>query len=257
MINFLNQNMLLHPKYYFLQSEIKKIIANFDAVGTYVVEGGRNTIKKVKTTTIEVNIKSYKIPKWFNAIAYAYFRKSKAERSFTYASKLIDMGIRTPFPIAYIEEKNWLGLQKSFYICEHFNFDFEYREVVDTPVYENRDEIIKQFTEFSFKLHNLGINFLDHSPGNTLIKEVAPNKYEFYLIDLNRMKFEEMTIEDRMFNLRRMWMSKRMIKEIALHYATLSNEPFDKLYTLLLGYSKDFKKKKLRKKFLKKKLLGR
>ena len=247
----------LHTKYNSLQKKVEDIINNFDTQGAYVVEGGRNTIKKIKTTDLELNIKSYKIPKWFNSIAYAYFRKSKAERSFTFASKLIEMGIKTPFPIAYIEEKNWLGLQKSYYICEHFNFDFEYREVVDTPVYKNREEIIKQFTAFSFKLHNLGINFLDHSPGNTLIKEVAPNQYEFYLIDLNRMKFEEMTIEDRMFNLRRMWMSKRMIKEIAGHYAILSNESFEKLYALLLQYSKEFKKKKLRKKYLKKKFLKR
>ncbi len=250
------QKLYVHTKYTSLREDLNNVITYFDSY-TEVVQGGRNTIKKIETKALELNIKSYKIPKWFNAIAYAYFRKSKAERSFNYASKLIQLGIKTPHPIAYMEQKNILGLQKSFYVCEHLNFDFEYREVVDTPIYKNREEIIKQFTEFSFKLHNLGINFLDHSPGNTLVKEVNSKQYEFYLIDLNRMKFEEMSIEDRMFNLRRMWMSKRMIKEVAKHYSMLSNEPFDKLHTLLLNFSKDFKRKKLRKKFLKKKFLNR
>jgi hypothetical protein len=39
-------------------------------------------------------------------------------------------------------------------------------------------------------MHEASINFLDHSPGNTLIVKKSEGKYDFYLVDLNRMNLK-------------------------------------------------------------------
>lgn len=84
---------------------------------------------------------------------------------------------------------------------------------------------MRQFTKFSFDLHEKGIEFLDHSPGNTLIKKIESNQYEFYLVDLNRMKFHNnMDFEARMKNLRRLTPKEDMIAVISNEYAKFYNK---------------------------------
>jgi len=55
-------------------------------------------------------------------------------------------------------------------------------------------------------MHEARVNFLDHSPGNTLVTKRGEGNYDFYLIDLNRMKFQNLSIEDRMDNFKKMWL---------------------------------------------------
>ncbi len=84
---------------------------------------------------------------------------------------------------------------------------------------------------------------MDHSPGNTLIMDHGNDNYEFYLIDLNRMRFEPMDFNARMHNFRRLWLSKTMMKVMAEEYAELYNKPVDGTYALMLKYSRGFQKK--------------
>jgi len=67
--------------------------------------------------------------------------------------------------------------------------ELTFRELVEIPEYPENEIILRQFTKFCFDLHEKGIEFLDHSPGNTLIKKVGDQQYAFYLVDLNRMNF--------------------------------------------------------------------
>ena len=98
-------------------------------------------------------------------------------------------------------------------------YDFDFRVLNHNPKWPNRNEILRQVAEFTFNLHEKNINFLDHSPGNTLIVDKGEGKYDFYLIDLNRMRFEPMSFEQRMKNFRRLWLSKHMINVMADTYA--------------------------------------
>jgi hypothetical protein len=174
---------------------------------------------------------------------YKYIRKSKAKRSFEYANKLISCDILTPFPIAYIENTNAFGLTTSYYISKHVNYDFDFRDLIHKPLFPNRKVILQQFAAFTFQLHENNINFLDHSPGNTLILKKLDKQYDFYLIDLNRMRFETMDFNKRMHNFRRLWLSKTMIKIMSETYSELYNKPYQETYNLMLKYSRAFQKK--------------
>ena len=248
------QNVQLNKKFEPLKTEILDCITHFSTKGTYVTKGERNVIKSFRVGAETLNIKSFKAPKLINSFVYKHLRKSKAKRSFEYAEKLIACNILTPFPIGYVENSLASGLTTSYYISKHVEYDFDFRVLIHNPLFDNRDEILKQFTQFTYKLHENNINFLDHSPGNTLITENGP-KYDFYLIDLNRMQFETMDLAKRMDNLKRLWLSKKMIRIIATEYAEISSYTFEEVYKLLLQSSQDFKRRINRKKYLKRKYL--
>lgn len=234
---------------------ILHIIKNFNNSGILFGNGQRNIIKLFDLSDKTINIKSFKIPNLINKVAYKYFRKSKAKRSFEYATILLERGIGTPQPIAFLENFNWLGLRDSYYVSEHLVTELTYRELVEIPDYPDGENILRQFTRFSFELHEKGIEFLDHSPGNTLIKKKEDGNYEFFLVDLNRMEFHEsMTFEMRMKNLCRLTPLKEMVAVMSNEYAKLYIESEQKTFDTLWKYTADFQEQFYRKKRLKKKL---
>lgn len=246
----MHENFVIHPNYSHLAAKLMEVLHNFSKKGEYVVKGERNVIKKVQIEGASLNIKKFKNPNSFQSLVYRFFRKSKAKRSFEYASKLISLGIKTPFPVAYFEVFSG-GLEESFYISEHIDYDFDFRVLIHNPRFEKREEILRQFTQFTFKLHENNIDFLDHSPGNTLIVNTGNTKYDFYLIDLNRMRFEPMDFNMRMRNFRRLWLSKTMIRIMAKEYAKLYKKPLAETYELMLHHSRAFQRKVNRKKLRK------
>lgn len=247
-------NIHINPKYENRKDLILSLVNNFNKEGELLVKGSRNIIKTNFLNGEKVNIKYFKRPNAVNSLVYSWFRPSKARRSFEYAEYLLDHDILTPFPIAYIEESTATGLKESFYICRHIDYDFTFRELIHNPQFANRKAILEQFTEFTFKMHEARVNFLDHSPGNTLIVDKKDGNYDFYLIDLNRMKFEDMSIEARMDNFKKLWVSRTMVKIIAAKYAELSGLPYEKLYATLLAATVAFKTRITKKKYLKRKL---
>ncbi len=237
--------------------EVLFFIKHFNSnLGILFGDGQRNKIKLFELEGKTINIKSFKIPNLINKIAYKYFRKSKARRSFEYATTLLEKRIGTPQPIAYYENHDFIGLKDSYYISEHLQCDLTFRELVEIPDYPDHQNILRQFTQFSFDLHEKGIEFLDHSPGNTLIKKMDNNlNYSFYLVDLNRMNFHKtMSYELRMKNLSRLTPKKEMLAIMSEEYAKLYNKTVDEVFEKMWSYTKEFQEKYHRTRRLKKKL---
>lgn len=237
-----------------LRKRIKFYIENFTKEGEYLNDGQRNSIKIFDLEGNTINIKSFKIPNAINKIAYRFLRRSKAERSFSYALHLLSKNIGTPQPIAYAEEKSGLTFQKSFYVSEQQECDLTYRELVLQPDYPGNEEILRAFTRFTYDLHEKQIEFLDHSPGNTLIKLQETGDPQFFLVDLNRMKFGEMDFDARMKNFSRLTPKMEMVEIMANEYSKLVNEPEAEVFEKMWFYTSDFQKKFQRKRALKKKL---
>lgn len=247
--------VILHPDFKNQKNSILQLVATFFNEGDLIVKGARNTIKSNDLDGKRVNIKYFAKPNLFKSIIYSFFRSTKAKRSFDYANYLLVHNIATPSPIAYVENRNRFGfLSESYYICNQIEYDFTIRELIHNPLFPDRNNILEQFTEFTFRMHEASINFLDHSPGNTLIVKKSEGKYDFYLVDLNRMKFENLSIEARMDNFKKMWLSKTMVKIVASTYSKLSQHPEEKLHKILLKTTTSFKRKITKKKYLKRKI---
>ena len=248
-------NVNYNPKFSNLSDILNEIFVNFNFKGKILVNGQRNAIKLFEVEGITLNIKSFKKPNLINKIVYRYFRKSKARRSFEFASKLMEMQIGTPQPVAFFENYDFVGLKESYYACEHLENVFEFREIVQNETFENRDFIIRKFTQFTFEMHEKGIEFLDHSPGNTLIYKNTDGSYSFFLVDLNRMQFHEtIDFKTRMKNLSKITHKKDMIAVMSNEYAKLSNGDETTIFETMWGLTADFQYRFHRKKRIKKKL---
>lgn len=247
---------IVHDNFKNIQNDILKSIDDFDTKGELLVKGSRNTIKIFPVNEFQLNIKAFKTPNFINRIVYKYIRNSKAKRSYQYALKLINKKIGTPFPIAYAEFNSGVGLGKSFYVCEHIATEYTYRDLVVNPLLENHEVILRAFTRFCFQMHEAGIEFKDHSPGNTLIQVKGNGLYSFYLVDLNRMKFHNhLSFELRMLNLRRLTPKKEMVEVMANEYAKLyQTKTEQEIFELLWKNTSEFQAKFHRKQRLKKKI---
>lgn len=242
-------------KYSYLRTFVESKIENFQNEGEKLGNGERNIIKlfKYEKDDLILNIKSFKIPNLVNQIAYRYFRKSKAQRSFEYAEKLQKLGLGTPDPIAYFEFPSSILFKKSFYVSEHLKADYTYRDLTFDFNIPNHEEILRAFTRFTFQLHENQVLFLDHSPGNTLIK-INNGDYRFYLVDLNRMEFKQLSFEERIKNFARLTVHKQMVEVMSDEYAKCIGEDYHKVFDLMWSETEKFQEKFHQKRRLKKKL---
>ena len=233
---------------------LKKIISNFSNEGYILGDQPRNEIRVINFNDVTLNIKSFKKPGFLNKVIYGYIRKSKAERSYNYASILKENGIGTPEPIAYFENKSITGLNDSYYISEHINADLTFRELVTDPNFPNNEKILREFVHFTHSLHENNILFKDHSPGNTLVVKTK-DVYAFYLVDLNRMNFKQLSFSERMKNFSRLTPKKEMIATMSDEYAKITLRDYDTIFNEMWKYTAEFQEKYARKKRLKKKFL--
>lgn len=235
------------------ESEIHRALEDFIPGGEMFIKGPRNTIKLFPLGQKQMNIKSFRVPNFVNKIAYRFFRKSKAQRSFEYAQTLIKRGIGTPYPIAYAEERLGLLFGKSFYISEHQESDLTYRTLVQEPDFPDSEKILRAFTRFTYSLHENHIEFLDHSPGNTLIKN-KEDGYDFFLVDLNRMNFGKLDFDARMKNFARLTNKKEMVEIMANEYSRIYSKTEAEVFEKMWYYTQEFQEKFRRKRELKKRL---
>lgn len=244
-------NIKVSNKYLNLLPFIKTIPDIFDKEGKTIYEG-RNIIKTFEIEGEILNVKSFKKPNIINKIVYKYFRDSKAKHSYDYASRMCDLGISTPEPIAYIEEKDIL-FSRSYYICKHRSYDYTiWAFIEDGKNYNN--SFLNDFCQFMYNVHNQGVYHNDLSPGNILINEINSN-FTFDLIDVNRTKFYSLDIKSRSRNFSKLYVSEKMLKDIAIVYANIADYDVDSFVSMTIEYyrkhMKKVRRKKLRKKILK------
>ncbi len=211
------------------------------------IHRARNEIKIISYQNRKYVVKSFKIPHLLNKIAYSYFKNSKAQKSYENSIKIIDF---TPKPIGYIEFKKFELLDESYFISEKFNFDFTIREPLLDKNFEDKKEIFKDFAKFTFKLHQNSILHLDYSPGNILIKRLGKN-FEFKIVDINRMKFKKLTLNERLRNFSKLWAKDEDLSTIVEEYSKLLGKDPKNCIKTALYYSQKHKNFKNLKKKLK------
>lgn len=243
-------NKVINKKYKAKEATLDHIIINYEQEGEAYGNQDRNSLRLFKLEDKTLNVKSFKKPNAINKIVYNFFRKSKAQRSFEYANILKERKIGTPEPIGFYEFKSTLFFGKSYYISKHLNYDITYRELTMTFDSPNYEIILRAFTRFTFKLHENHINFLDHSPGNTLIK-IKDNTYEFFLVDLNRMVFEELSFEKRIKNFAKLTIHKHIIEIMSDEYAKCINRDYEDVFKLMWTTTQDFQESYHRRRRLK------
>lgn len=180
----------ISPAFNDLYDVLVSLPSSFDDDSLSVVlHDGRNKIrhfkKYCKTTFV---VKKFIRINFFNRLMYSFFRKSKAERSYENACKLIMKGVLTPEPIAYIERRKWLLLFDQYYICKYSSWNSMSEIFSNDPVEETKF-IVDKCVNFIADMHKKGILHFDLNPANILYNIGDDGIVSFSLIDLNRMSF--------------------------------------------------------------------
>ena len=214
----------LHSDFTSLENLLPQITNVFQNNGTTIYKI-RNEIKIIEVDGVKLCIKSFGKPSVINQFFYAYIRKSKAHRSYRNAKRLIDMGVDSPQPIAWIEFRNDSRyITKSYYISLYKEYDFTMEKVMNGNE-KNKEKIIKEFARFVHsKLHNNGVLHHDLGPGNILVKEIA-GRYSFSVVDVNRMSFKKnLNNRKRYSNLRRIGGGPIETSMLAKYYSAFLNK---------------------------------
>jgi len=244
----------LNPKFSHLKSMIENIESIFEQ-SNHVLYDQRNVIRVVDYENEKFVVKAFRVPNAINRFAYRYLRPSKAKRSYQFALKI---GAKlSPEPIAFIEQHKKGLLSKSYFISRFFDYDHTIHEVLINKDLEDRNKILKDFADFTYKLHQLEILHHDYSHGNILIKnlknESSESNYEMKVIDINRMELKPLGLKTRLENFARIKADDNDMNIIIGQYAKKMEMPVEKLLTDAKFYRDDFYQKRA----LKNKLRGK
>jgi len=236
---------VIDEKYLTLIQNIKKYFTS----ATDTIWDKRNKINIVTFQKEPLLVKSFKIPHLINKVAYSFFRDSKAKRSYTHSLRILKY---VPKPIGYVEVYRFGLLYESYFVSQKYVYDFTIREVLNSDNFPNKNEILKQLANFTYTLHQDNIEHIDYSLGNILIKKIDEKYYEFKIVDVNRMHFKELNIEERLANFSRLFVKSEDFDKLIIHYASFAG--IDKVEALEIANRialQQHKKRVLKQKFLK------
>lgn len=237
-----------NPQMQQLRQLVEEITHNGVPDDAAVIYKGRNTVYALKRGDDNINIKAFHRPSLFNAFVYTLFRKSKADRSFANASRLIQLGINSPTPIGYGEERDRHRLLRSYY----FSNQLASQNMRDWEQKPDCEPLLRAFAQEIVKLHQAGVWHKDFSPGNILYTGNADEGYTFYYIDLNRMKFDVTDRAKLMSMFRAINLSHAETERIARYYAEAAGLNPDETARVALNELDKYLAGKRRKRWLKK-----
>ncbi len=200
----------------------------------------------------EANIKSFKVPGWFNARVYGHLRPGKARRSYDFATRLIELGFDTPEPLACVEVREGTRLGHSYYVSRQVP-GTEMRYADADP---DCDRVCEALGREMARLHRAGVWMTDFTMGNVLYHPdaTARDGYRFYHVDLNRSRFDVHDRRKLMLMFRNIveWPEKTAV--IARSYAEAMGLDPDATVAEALGIQADFHRYLRRKRAFKSRL---
>lgn len=235
----MRNRVVMHPDYTALYSSIAEIPNNFVTIGKTIFSD-RNHIKEVNFNGYRLAVKSYKKITIANRFIYATLRKSKAQRAYENALKLIELDVATPLPIAYVDCFEGLFLAQSYFISLYV--EHKPLEEILLDAKDEKSDILAAFARFTRLMHEKGIMHKDFHLNNVLLSTA---QFEFYIIDINRMTFKKMNNYQAMRSLKKIYLPLEEHAAFTAEYARQANlEPY-KTFKWIVFY------KSLSKKFLK------
>lgn len=166
-----------------------------------------------------VVVKQFATPNWLRGLWYGWFGKSKARRSYGYALQLEDL---TPTPIAYREVRIFGILRESWYACSQSSCTHTFNELIGSPNFPNREQILSAIGRFTAELHKRHIIHQDYSGGNILFNEDGSR---IEIIDLNRIRIRKtLGRRERLQNFERLNIDRKALTIMGTSYATAMQE---------------------------------
>lgn len=181
-------NITVANGYEHLSGWLSEMPRSFDEQQGTLIYDGRNQIRLFAVGGMKLVVKRYKRHDWFKRLAYTFFRKDKARRSFENAMMLRDRGFRTPHEVAFLEVKCAGVITQVYYVCEYTDAQPIRLRLIDQEPFD--ESLAVAYARYVASLHGHGVLHRDLNPTNVLFTE-TDGEYGFEMIDINRMRFFE------------------------------------------------------------------
>lgn len=178
----------ISPDYQYMTKELLDIPRMFDEEQGEIIYSGRNLVRRFTIQGVPVIAKRFKRVNFFQQIAYTFFRSTKAERAFRYASIFRERDIETPHEIAFLEIYEHGLFTTGYFICTLCPDPPAFPYLVSRQDYDKN--LAKDLISFIVLMHQKGIVHGDLNFGNFLFHKPKPEAhYQFQVIDINRSIF--------------------------------------------------------------------
>ncbi len=221
------KRLIVHPRFESLRPSLERIETFFDA-SEESIHKARNELRIVELHGMRCVVKAFKVPNALNRIVYGFFRNSKAYNSYHNAMALEALDIATPQPVAFIEERYYGVFGSSYFIAQYEPYDFTIREALHHKI-DDFEAVLDAFVDFTHRLHVKGVWHEDYSPGNILIRREDAG-YRFMLVDINRMRFEPIGVEQGCSNFAKLWAREEDLERMARRYGALCGAEFEAVW---------------------------
>lgn len=167
-----------------------------DAPSTRIMLAGRNRVGSCRLElaggeTRDVVIKEFRI-QGINKLK-SLVLPTKASKAWRGSSVLVQNGISTPNPVAYLESRKGLFLDRSFFLTEMIEEVEEIRGLLLTLRGEKLENLLIELARYLSGCRKKSIIHRDLSDGNVLVKGAEESHYGFYLADTNRIRYRRQT----------------------------------------------------------------
>ncbi len=193
--------LILHPDFRHLEDFVRSLPQRFSRGEGTLIHDGRNQLRTFTHQGLRLVVKSYKIPHLLNRLVYGTLRSGKAQRAYEYALLLRQKGFGSPQPVAWSAHRTaGLLFGHSYFVSLESECPYTYAHLMAHRI-PREEEVLQAIGRLTARLHNQGMIHTDYSRGNILIGFAPDGTIRLELIDLNRLRFHPISIEEGLQNL--------------------------------------------------------
>lgn len=238
----------LHPRYSnntditSLVSRLPEAFANNEGELLY---DKRNQVRRfVMPDGMRLMVKQFKRPNLIQKLCYSTCWTNKADKSYRYGFRLLEMGLDTPEPIASIVYRRH-GMVDRYYFVSAEDEGSDCREWLEKADATAQDRAIQALAGFLVKAHRLGFLHGDTNLSNFRLHPVGDG-FRLAVIDTNRSTFvgKPASHEQCIRNLCRLSHQRDLIEAIARAYARQGGLDPDKTFREVLAATEKFENRK-------------
>jgi tRNA A-37 threonylcarbamoyl transferase component Bud32 len=156
------------------------------AAPTDLLHQGRNRVIVVPGPQGDQVVVKHFRPRGLRRLLYR-FRASKAERAYRNAEALLRLGLPTPEPIGWGEERRGGGLEQAWLVTRRVPATWNGHHLHDSALGERGREMLAAVGALVARMHQAGVEHRDLTGGNLLIS-ARDGGWRIEIIDINRMR---------------------------------------------------------------------
>ncbi len=118
----------------------------------------------------------------------SFFQASKAQRAWRGSLALVEAGLGTPLPVAYLEKRPGSFLEQSYFLAEYVSDVAEIRVLFQELTSDALEHLLEQLARYLSRCAEAGIDHRDLSDGNLLVRKSPDGQNQFFLLDTNRIR---------------------------------------------------------------------